>query len=232
MWNTIKGGGAMNINPEKNKRAVSARGSIVILFCAAVILTILSAYYCFFGNFDSFLCFAGTKNDANPVEKYIPKEGAKMEKATFAAGCFWGVEHRFGKIKGVVKTSVGYTGGRLKDPTYEDVCYKDTGHAEAVLLEFDPAAVTYEKLMEAFFAMHDPTQLNRQGPDHGEQYRSAIFFHSAAQEAAARDYIETLKKSGNFRREIVTRIEAASVFYAAEEYHQKYLEKKGVDICH
>jgi len=154
-----------------------------------------------------------------------------MEKATFAAGCFWGVEYKFSKISGVTKTTVGYTGGHLKKPTYEDVCHKDTGHAETVLLEFDPAVITYENLLDAFFSMHDPTQLNRQGPDYGEQYRSAIFFHSPAQEKAAREYIEKLQNSGDFKRDIVTQVVPAGDFFEAEEYHQKYIEKKGGGIC-
>ena len=154
-----------------------------------------------------------------------------MEKATFAAGCFWGVEYKFSKISGVIKTTAGYTGGRLNKPTYEDVCYKDTGHAEAVLLEFDPAVITYEKLLDAFFSMHDPTQLNRQGPDYGEQYRSAIFFHSPSQEKTAREYIERLQKSGIFKHGIVTQVVQAGEFFEAEEYHQKYIEKKGGGAC-
>jgi len=228
----MRGGGFVKISYENRAGLISGGGARALLFCAAVITAVLSSYFYFSGRFDSFGRFMEMKNEVKQVGKYISKEGAKMEKATFAAGCFWGVEHRFGKLRGVVKTSVGYTGGRLKNPAYEDVCHKDTGHAEAVLLEFDPLIITYDQLLEAFFAMHDPTQLNRQGPDQGDQYRSAIFFHSGDQEKAALEFIARLKKSGKFASEIVTRVDAATQFYTAEEYHQKYLDKKGGDACH
>ena len=154
-----------------------------------------------------------------------------MEKATFAAGCFWGVEATFRQIPGVTSTAVGYTAGTLKNPSYEDVCSGKTGHAEAVDVEFDPAKVSYQELLGAFWESHDPTTLNRQGPDVGAQYRSAIFFHSPEQEAAARSSKETLDKEGRFKRPIVTVIEAAATFYKAEEYHQRYLEKRGLAHC-
>jgi peptide-methionine (S)-S-oxide reductase len=155
-----------------------------------------------------------------------------MATATFAAGCFWGVEATFGQIDGVTRTEVGYTGGSMDNPTYRDVCTDRTGHAEAVQVEYDPAKVSYEQLLDVFWANHDPTTLNRQGPDAGTQYRSAIFFHSPEQEKVAQASKETLDKSGRFRRPIVTQIVPAVTFYPAEEYHQKYLEKRGLATCH
>ena len=155
-----------------------------------------------------------------------------MAKATFAAGCFWGVEEAFRQIKGVNSTTVGYTGGTLKNPTYEDVCSGRTGHAEAVEVDFDPAVVSYEQLLSVFWQSHDPTTMNRQGPDVGTQYRSAIFFHDAAQEAAARGSKAVLEKMNVFKRPIVTEIAAATDFYRAEDYHQQYLEKRGAKSCH
>jgi len=155
-----------------------------------------------------------------------------MAKATFAAGCFWGVEDTFRQVKGVLSTTVGYTGGTKKDPTYKDVCGGRTGHAEAVEVEFDPSQVSYEQLLSVFWQSHDPTTLNRQGPDVGTQYRSAIFFHDAAQEAAARASKSALEKSRSFKRPIVTEITPASDFYRAEDYHQQYFEKQGIRACH
>ena len=149
-------------------------------------------------------------------------------KATFAAGCFWCVEPSFSKIKGVTSTMVGYTGGRLENPTYEDVCTGQTGHAEAIQVEYDPSVVSYDEILEVFWSSHDPTTLNRQGPDVGEQYRSAIFFHSAEQEAAARASKERLQNSGMYEKNVVTQIVSASQFYKAEEYHQKYYAKCGL----
>jgi peptide methionine sulfoxide reductase msrA/msrB len=157
---------------------------------------------------------------------------AKTEKAVFAAGCFWGVEDAFSRVKGVVSTRVGYTGGKVKNPTYEQVCAGNTGHAEAVEVEFDPGQITYDKLVDIFWKMHDPTTLNRQGPDVGDQYRSAIFFQSPEQKTAALASREGLAKSGKFSRQIVTLIEPASEFYAAEDYHQQYYKKKGGKACH
>jgi len=153
------------------------------------------------------------------------------EKATFAAGCFWGVEAAFRQVQGVTETAVGYSGGSLPSPTYEDVCTGRTGHAESVLVEFDPSRVSYDDLLGVFWENHDPTTLNRQGPDVGTQYRSAIFFHSAEQEAAARASKERAQKSGRFRRSIVTEIRPASEFWRAEDYHQRYLEKRGLAHC-
>ena len=155
-----------------------------------------------------------------------------MAKATFAAGCFWGVEAAFRHIPGVSSTRVGYTGGELKNPTYKQVCSDRTGHAEAVEVEYDPARVTYDDLLQVFWENHDPTQLNRQGPDSGTQYRSAIFYHSPEQEQAARKSKSALDKSGKYSRPIVTQIVPAVTFYEAEDYHQQYLEKRGLATCH
>jgi len=154
------------------------------------------------------------------------------EKATFGAGCFWGVEETFRKVPGVTSTAVGYTGGTLENPTYEDVCTDRTGHAEVVQVEYDPARVSYDQLLDVFWANHDPTTLNRQGPDEGAQYRSAIFYHTPAQKAAAEASRDRQQKGGRFRRPIVTEIAPAAPFYRAEEYHQRYLEKRGQSSCH
>jgi len=153
--------------------------------------------------------------------------GASMKKATFAAGCFWGVEEVFRKIPGVILTRVGYTGGKISDPSYEKVCTNKTGHAEAIEVEFDPKQITYEKLLDIFWSAHDPTTLNRQGPDTGTQYRSVIFYHSPEQKAAALKSKQELEKSAGFNASIVTEISPATEFYPAEEYHQKYYQKKG-----
>jgi len=154
-----------------------------------------------------------------------------MEKATFAAGCFWGVEAVFRQMEGVTATRVGYTGGDFKNPTYKDVCSGTTGHAEAVEVEYDPSKVTYEELLEVFWENHDPTTLNRQGPDVGTQYRSAVFFLTPEQEAAAKASKEKLQRNGKYKRPIVTEINPASEFYPAEDYHQQYLEKRGLAHC-
>ncbi|MEE9276671.1 MAG: peptide-methionine (S)-S-oxide reductase MsrA [bacterium] len=151
-----------------------------------------------------------------------------MEKATFGAGCFWGVEAAFARVPGVASTAVGYTGGASENPTYREVCSGGTGHAEAVEVSFDPEKVSYEALLAVFWEVHDPTTLNRQGPDVGTQYRSGVFFHDEAQEAAARASKEALGASGRHRNSIVTEITPASVFHRAEEYHQKYFEKNGL----
>jgi len=154
-----------------------------------------------------------------------------MEKATFGAGCFWGVEAAFRQIKGVMATAVGYMGGTLKNPTYEDVCTDKTGHAEVVQVDYDPGAVSYGELLRVFWQNHNPTTLNRQGPDVGTQYRSVIFFHSPEQEAAARASKAELEESGAYSRPVVTEIVPAQDFWRAEEYHQKYLEKRGLSHC-
>ncbi len=156
-----------------------------------------------------------------------------LQTATFGAGCFWGVESNFRQIPGVVDARAGYLGGTLDNPTYEDVCTDRTGHAEAVQVTYDPRRVSYEQLLDAFWKMHDPTQLNRQGPDYGRQYRSAIFYHTPEQEAAAVRSKEEQDKSGRFRKPIVTEITPASKFYEAEDYHQRYFEKRGIaPTCH
>lgn len=155
-----------------------------------------------------------------------------MAKAIFAAGCFWGVEDAFRQVKGVTSTTVGYTGGTTNNPSYKDVCSNTTGHAEAVEVEFDPKQVSYDQLLSVFWQSHDPTTLNRQGPDVGSQYRSAIFFEDGAQEAAARNSKAALEKSGIFKRPIVTEIKPASEFWRAEDYHQQYFEKRGIKSCH
>jgi peptide-methionine (S)-S-oxide reductase len=155
-----------------------------------------------------------------------------MEKATFGAGCFWGVEESFRQLPGVSETEVGYLGGRTNNPSYKDVCADETGHAEVVQVTYDPAKISYEQLLDVFWSAHDPTTLNRQGPDVGTQYRSAIFFHSPEQERMARASKEKAQASGKFRRPVVTEITPASTFYRAEEYHQKYLAKRGVSHCH
>lgn len=155
-----------------------------------------------------------------------------MQTATFAAGCFWGVEEGFRELPGVIDTQVGYLGGTTANPTYHDVCSDETGHAEVVQVTYDDSKIGYEQLLNAFWELHDPTTLNRQGPDVGTQYRSAIFFHSPEQELLARESKEKLQASGRFRRPIVTEITPASAFYRAEEYHQKYLAKRGLSHCH
>jgi peptide-methionine (S)-S-oxide reductase len=153
------------------------------------------------------------------------------QKATFAAGCFWGVEAEFRQIDGVTATRVGYTGGHTANPSYREVCSHTTGHAEAVEVTYDPERVSYDDLLRVFWENHDPTQLNRQGPDIGDQYRSAIFVHSPEQERAARASKEQLEREGRYRRPIVTQIVPATTFYQAEDYHQQYLEKRGLATC-
>ena len=155
----------------------------------------------------------------------------KTEKATFGAGCFWGVEETFRKLNGVVSTAVGYAGGTKDHPSYEDVCTDETGHAEVVEVEFDPSQISYNQLLDVFWSNHNPTTLNRQGPDVGKQYRSVILYHSPEQKAAAESSKDELEKSRRFNRPIVTQIEPAPRFWRAEEYHQRYLEKRGQSHC-
>ncbi|MFH1500293.1 MAG: peptide-methionine (S)-S-oxide reductase MsrA [Verrucomicrobiota bacterium] len=155
-----------------------------------------------------------------------------MEKAMFGAGCFWGVEAAFRQVKGVVDTAAGYSGGTLEKPTYRDVCGRKTGHAEVVEVTFDPAVVTYDELLDVFWKCHNPTQVNGQGPDVGAQYRSAVFYHTPEQQAAAVASKEKLEKSGIHKKPIATEITPASTFWRAEEYHQRYLEKQGGGACH
>ena len=155
----------------------------------------------------------------------------KHQQAVFAAGCFWGVEATFRGVEGVVDATAGYTGGATPNPTYKQICTTDTGHAEAVLVVFDPSIVSYERLLEVFWGAHNPTTLNRQGPDVGSQYRSAIFFGDAEQQTAALVSREAMRNSGKFSGDIVTEITEAGVFHRAEEYHQRYLEKNGKAAC-
>ncbi len=155
----------------------------------------------------------------------------KRETASFAAGCFWGVEEAFRCLKGVIKTTVGYMGGITENPNYQDVCTGRTGHAETVEVIYDPTIISYEELLKAFWETHDPTTLNRQGPDIGDQYRSVIFYHNEDQKQAAQASKEKLEKSGKYNREIVTQIIAAPTFYPAEDYHQQYLMKRGRKSC-
>jgi peptide-methionine (S)-S-oxide reductase len=155
-----------------------------------------------------------------------------LETATFGAGCFWGVEETFRQTPGVTGTEVGYSGGKTENPTYQDVCYNNTDHAEVVKVIYDPSKVSYDALLKIFFQNHNPTTLNRQGPDVGSQYRSVIFFHSPEQEQAAQRYKEELEAQKKFPRPIVTQIVPAPSFYKAEDYHQQYLKKRGLDSCH
>jgi len=155
-----------------------------------------------------------------------------IEKATFGAGCFWGVEARLAEIPGVIDTAVGYEGGDLEHPTYKEVCTDRTGHAEVVDVTFDPARVSFDTLLDAFFALHDPTQVNRQGPDWGSQYRSVVFAHGDEQLLQAQAKIAELNASGAYRKPIATKVDPATTFWKAEEYHQRYLEKRGMVHCH
>ncbi|HXW50510.1 MAG TPA: peptide-methionine (S)-S-oxide reductase MsrA [Candidatus Acidoferrales bacterium] len=156
-----------------------------------------------------------------------------METATFGAGCFWGVEHAFREIPGVTDTMVGYEGGTVPNPTYKDVCTDRTGHAEVVQVTYDEALVSYQKLLDAFFDLHDPTQRDRQGPDFGTQYRTVVFYHSPEQQAQAQKTIADLTAAGKYRRPIVTQVVPATTFYPAEDYHQRYFEKQGIaPTCH
>jgi peptide-methionine (S)-S-oxide reductase len=165
-------------------------------------------------------------------EKHPPNGMTREEKATFAAGCFWGVEAAFRQVKGVIATRVGYTGGRTEHPTYEEVCSGKTGHAEAVEVVFDAGIVSYRELLDLFWSIHDPTQLNRQGPDYGTNYRSAIFYHSDEQKSLAEESRKKTGESGRYgRRQIVTEIVPATPFYAAEDYHQQFYEKQGKKSC-
>ena len=155
-----------------------------------------------------------------------------QEIATFGAGCFWGIEAAFRRVPGVLDATVGYSGGRTENPSYQDVCTDTTGHAEVVQVTFDPEKLSYDQLLNVFWTIHDPTQVNRQGPDYGKQYRTAIFFHSPEQEAAAKKSKQSLEASGKLRRPVATEITPAGTFWRAEEYHQRYLEKRGATSCH
>lgn len=155
-----------------------------------------------------------------------------QEIATFGAGCFWGIEAAFRRVPGVLDAVVGYSGGQTQNPSYQDVCTDTTGHAEVVQVTFDNEKLSYDQLLNVFWTIHDPTQVNRQGPDYGKQYRTAIFFHSPEQEAAAKKSKQALEASGKLRRPVATEITPAGPFWRAEEYHQRYLEKRGAASCH
>ncbi|HUW81595.1 MAG TPA: peptide-methionine (S)-S-oxide reductase MsrA [Phycisphaerae bacterium] len=176
---------------------------------------------------------SSTQRDEARTDAHQPADlPSNTEIATFGAGCFWGVEAAFRQIKGVTATAVGYSGGTTVNPTYRDVCSDRTGHAEVVRVEYNPNAVSYDGLLEVFWTNHNPTQVYRQGPDVGTQYRSVIFYHKDVQAEAARASKEKLEQSGRFSRPIATQIEPAAEFYRAEEYHQQYLEKRGLASCH
>src|SRR5216110_1007417 len=164
-------------------------------------------------------------------EQQLHRVDMQTEKGTFGAGCFWGVEEIFRNVKGVLSTSVGYAGGTQENPTYQNVCTDKTGHAEVVAVEFDPSQVSYDELLDVFWSNHNPTTLNRQGPDVGTQYRSVIFYDSPEQKADAEVSKKQLDQSGRFRSPVVTQIEPAPKFWRAEEYHQRYLEKRGQSHC-
>ena len=203
----------------------------LILFSAALLLTV--------GRAVTVAVKGNGSRESPPVSVQprtpaIAKETRKngiMEKATFGAGCFWGVEAAFRQVKGVTDTAVGYTGGTTKDPTYREVCTGRTGHAEVVQVTFDPDQVRYEELLKVFWENHDPTQRNRQGPDVGAQYRSAIFYHTPEQKATAEDSLREQESSGRYQQPIATEVTPAPEFYRAEEYHQQYLEKQGLASC-
>ncbi len=167
-----------------------------------------------------------------PPSAENPSKAKSMKKATFGAGCFWGVEAAFRRVPGVIDAAVGYAGGHTENPTYKEVCTDRTGHAEVVQVEYDPAKVSYAQLLDVFWATHDPTQVNRQGPDYGTQYRTVIFYHDDEQKAEAEASKQFLDQSGRFARPIATQIVPAGPFYRAEEYHQRYLEKRGLENCH
>ena len=178
---------------------------------------------------------AGQGGAAAPIAataEETPNKGIPMQKATFGAGCFWGVEATFRRIPGVIDTAVGYAGGHTENPTYKDVCTDLTGHAEVVQVEYDPSKVSYDQLLEVFWSSHNPTQVNRQGPDYGTQYRTVIFYHDDEQKAHAEASKQKLEASGRFSRPIATQIVPAAPFYRAEDYHQRYLEKRGLENCH
>lgn len=173
-----------------------------------------------------------TPSTSTPVPATAATE-VKTQKATFGAGCFWGVEEFFRTTKGVTATRVGYAGGEKDKPTYKEVCTDETGHAEVVEVTFDPSVITYEKLVSLFFKIHDPTQVNRQGPDYGSQYRTVIFYHSPEQKAAAEAEIKRLTDSGRYKKPIATKVQPAPTFWAAEDYHQQYFFKRGIpNTCH
>jgi peptide-methionine (S)-S-oxide reductase len=175
----------------------------------------------------------GTPTTPITPDTSAAKPAVKTQLATFGGGCFWGVEEFFRTTKGVVSTRVGYAGGKTQKPTYKEVCTDTTGHAEVVEITFDPSVVTYDKLVELFFKIHDPTQVNRQGPDYGTQYRTVIFTHSAEQKATAEAIIKRLNESGKYKKPIATKVEGETTFWAAEDYHQQYFFNRGIpNTCH
>jgi peptide-methionine (S)-S-oxide reductase len=167
----------------------------------------------------------------NDLESEVKKSENNLERATFGAGCFWGVEETFRNLNGVKSTAVGYMGGITENPTYEQVCKGNTRHVEVVEILYNPAEISYKELLNVFWDNHDPTTLNRQGPDMGEQYRSVIFYQNPQQKKDAEESLEEQQSSGRFSRKIVTAIEAAKTFYMAEDYHQQYLKKRGLKSC-
>lgn len=214
----------------RGRRAISLAAGVAMI-AAAVGLSIAAP-----GIRDRAAAPINTKKDKAMTEttatSATTQAPAVTETATFAAGCFWGVEATFRKTPGVVRTAVGYTDGATDKPTYKQVCNGDSGHAEAVEVVYDPAKVGYDKLLEIFYENHDPTTMNRQGPDVGDQYRSAVYYHGDTQKAAAEAYTAKLTAAGRFRRPIVTQIRRAATFHVAEDYHQQYLEKRGMASCH
>ncbi len=184
------------------------------------------------GLFIGSIVFADGSKSITKAGTIIKEETHMSEKATFAAGCFWGVEATFRQLKGVLSTQVGYIGGSVSNPAYKQVCTDTTGHAEAVEITFDPNILSYAELLKVFWENHDPTQVNRQGPDHGTQYRTAIFYHSSEQQKLAEESKRKLDQSKRFIRPIATQIVPTVEFWPAEEYHQQYLEKRGLSSCH
>ena len=199
--------------------------AILKIALAAAIITILLLLS--YGN----MGYKGKKPMNKTQAQQIPGDPNQYQKATFAAGCFWHVQYDFDQIPGVISTTAGYTGGVTEKPTYKQVCTDKTGHAEAVEIIYDPNKVSYDKLLDVFFENHNPTTKNRQGPDVGTQYRSAVFYHNAEQQKAALAKIDELSKSGKYPSPIVTEVRPAGPFYKAEDYHQKYLEKRGLKSC-
>jgi len=195
-----------------------------IALAVAVIIALLLLGY-------NNMSYKGRKLMDKTQAQKIPDDPNKYQKATFAAGCFWHVQYDFDQIPGVISTTAGFTGGVTENPTYKQVCTDKTGHAEAVEIIYDPNKVSYNKLLDVFFVNHNPTTKNRQGPDVGTQYRSAVFYHNAEQQKAALAKIDELSKSGKFSSPIVTEVRSAGPFYKAEDYHQKYLEKRGIQPC-
>lgn len=208
---------------------------VVLLFVAAFALVLITGRNAAaFGRAREAALSRAVQAAQQKTQKNETTKGTKRmtEKATFGAGCFWGVEETFRQTPGVIEAVSGYAGGTLENPTYQDVCTGRTGHAEVVEVTYDPAKVRYEDLLKVFYENHNPTTLNRQGPDMGTQYRSAVFFHSPEQKAIAEKMKTELDKSGVFKKPIVTEVTPASAFYRAEEYHQRYLAKRGLSSCH